>query len=97
VHEGAVGTTPALLEGNGVPLIRSRAIRRRLFGEMSLLDDPQSERGARYRDAHRHAARYAEFLEARFVARGDFPGLLAELRRFYRMGLGAKLQSAGTD
>ena len=70
---------------------QSRAIRDRLFGAVRFLDDASSEEGERYRLAHRHAARYAESLEARFVDVGDLPALVRELRLFYRLGLGGKL------
>jgi hypothetical protein len=46
----------------------------------------------RYRTAHQAAHRYCRRLSERYPDRTDTPGLLAELRRFYRTPLGEKLQ-----
>jgi hypothetical protein len=83
-----------LLEGNGVAMVRARseAIRRGLFEDPTFIDAAGTERGDRYREASRVAARYAADLERRFVATGDARGLISELRRYYRLGLGDKLR-----
>ena len=49
---------------------------------------------ARYETAHRTAHRYCRSLNRRFRRRRDTPGLLAELRRFYRATPEAKLRAA---
>jgi hypothetical protein len=87
----------ALLAGNGVGAIRarSRAVRERLFHTARFLDPPGSTEGERYRVAHRAAAKYAASLEQRFVDRGLWAELWAELRRFYRMGAREKLEHMG--
>ena len=66
-------------------------LRRRLYGDVSYADDLDADERERYRTANREASRYAAALERRFVARAETPALLAELRRFYRMDLPAKL------
>lgn len=48
---------------------------------------------ARYRAAHRMAARYCRDLSARYPSRRDTPALLAELRRFYRAPADRKLSA----
>jgi hypothetical protein len=68
----------------------------RLFDRVSFdrrLEAPALER---YRTAHRYAARYCRTLERRFVKRGEaqVEALLRELRRFYRLGAGAKMNHA---
>jgi len=47
-----------------------------------------------YREAHRRAHRYCRGLERRFPDRRDTPGLLAELRRYYRATPEQKLHAA---
>jgi len=46
-----------------------------------------------YRAAHLYAHRYCRRLKRRYPRRGDIPGLLAELRRFYRASPASKLCS----
>lgn len=53
-----------------------------------------SQARRRYRQAHRAALRTCRDLERRFPRRGDTPGLLAVLRRYYRLGPQAKLHAA---
>lgn len=53
--------------------------------------DLDGDERARYRAANDNADRYARWLEAAFVAPRRIPEMLAELRRFYRVGLAAKL------
>ena len=84
----------ALLEGNGVGLLRerSRALRHQLFAEARFIDDAGSARGDRYRTASRLAGAYAEELERLCGHRG---ALLTELRRFYRLGMRGKVERCG--
>ncbi len=69
----------------------SAELRRRLFGDAEYLPDLDGDERARYRAANDNADRYARWLEAAFVAPRRIPEMLAELRRFYRAGLAAKL------
>lgn len=83
-----------LLEGNGVGILRerSRALRHQLFDAPRFLDDAGSERGDRYRTATKLARTYTEQLERRWIERGDSASLIAELRRFYRLGMRGKVE-----
>ena len=92
----------SLLAGFGAGLIRERSelLRRRLFDEVSFIDDAESEVGQRYRTAHREAARYAASLERRFLSNGREASkgvreMVRELRRFYRADLEQKLRWTG--
>ena len=89
---GASGAS--LLAGNGVGLFlgRSRAIRRGLYHEQTLIDAPGTAEHDRYQLAMETASRYAAWLERAFVRRGDHAGLVTELRRFYRSSPQEKLQ-----
>ena len=58
---------------------------------MAYADDLDADERERYRTANQQAGRYAAALEHRFVAREQTIPLLAEVRRFYRMDLPAKL------
>lgn len=69
----------------------SSALRRRLFGDAEYETDLDHEEQGRYRAANDNAQRYAAWLEDTFVARRRIPEMLGELRRFYRLGLAAKL------
>jgi hypothetical protein len=69
----------------------SSALRHRIFGEYELEDDLDHDEHDRYRAANDNARRYATFLEQTFVAPRKIPQMLDELRRFYRLGLAAKL------
>jgi len=69
----------------------SAALRRRLFGDVSYEPDLDHDEHARYRAANDNAQRYATWLEQAFVGPRKIPEMLAELRRFYRAGLAAKL------
>lgn len=73
---------------------RSRMIRMQLFHGQRFIDDEGSERGERYRLAHRIGARYAKALEDKFVCKGNVVGLKRELGYFYRGGLRRKLEMA---
>ena len=69
----------------------SAELRRRLFGDALYDADLDHEEHARYRAANDNAQRYATWLEQAFVVPRKIPEMLAELRRFYRLGLAAKL------
>ena len=66
-------------------------LRRRLYGDVAYADDLDADERERYRTANQQASRYTAALEHRFVAREQTVALLAEVRRFYRMDLPAKL------
>jgi hypothetical protein len=70
----------------------SAALRHRLFGEPCYELDLDAEEISRYQVANDNAHRYAAYLEASFVAPRRVPQMLAELRRFYRRPLAAKLE-----
>ncbi len=65
--------------------------RRRLFEQFEYEDDLDADERDRYRVANENARRYAHSLERRFVRSRRVPDMLAELRRFYRLPLRAKL------
>ena len=69
----------------------SSELRRRLFGDACYDPDLDHDEQARYRAANDNAWRYASWLERAFVAPRRIPEMLAELRRFYRLGLAGKL------
>jgi len=69
----------------------SAELRRRLFGDPAYDHDLDHDEHARYRAANDNALRYATWLEDTFVAPRRIPEMLGELRRFYRLGLAAKL------
>jgi hypothetical protein len=69
----------------------SERLRHRLFADAVYEPDLDHEEHARYRAANDNAQRYASWLEHAFVAPGRIPEMLAELRRFYRLGLAGKL------
>jgi hypothetical protein len=71
----------------------SAALRRRLFGDVAYEPDLDHEERDRYRAANDNAQRYAAYLEQAFVVPRRIPEMLAELRRFYRLGLAGKLGS----
>jgi hypothetical protein len=70
---------------------QSEALRYRLFAEAEYEPDLDAEERERYQVANDNAHRYATWLEETFIARRRIPEMLAELRRFYRHGLAAKL------
>lgn len=71
--------------------IVSAGLHRALFDEA--LFDPalDAELRERYRHANRYARRYCAWLQRRFMARRHDPGMMSELRRFYRLGHHGKL------
>ncbi|MEO8840523.1 MAG: hypothetical protein ABI591_01245 [Kofleriaceae bacterium] len=70
--------------------------RARLFGDACYEPDLDHAESHRYRAANDNAHRYAAFLESEFVSRRRIPEMLGELRRFYRLGLAAKLSTIAT-
>jgi len=84
-----------LADGGAAAAAASPRWRRRLFTDFELEPDLDAEERDRYRAANENAARYAVSLERRFVARGSVVDMLAELRRFYRLPLAAKLDHIG--
>lgn len=79
--------TPAL-EGGWQ---RARSLSRKLYDDVSFAEDLEHDEVDRYRVANLEARRYADALSRRFVARDRLSDMLAELRRFYRLGLDGKL------
>ena len=73
---------------------RSAYWRHRLFVNCEYHDDLDADERDRYRAANDNALRYTGMLQARFVASGQIPAMLAEVRRFYRRGLAEKLACA---
>jgi hypothetical protein len=69
----------------------SARLRRRLFDDVDYEPDLDHDEHARYRAANDNAQRYASWLERAFVVPRKIPEMLDELRRFYRLGLAAKL------
>lgn len=67
------------------------AIRRRLFDGVTFVDEPDSERGERYRVANHLAARYALRLERLLRTDAGVTRMLGEVRRFYRLTQGEKI------
>jgi hypothetical protein len=71
----------------------SATLRRRLFEDPAYETDLDDDEHDRYRAANDNANRDTGWLEETFVARRRIPEMLAELRRFYRQGLAAKLST----
>ena len=65
----------------------------RHFRQARWRGDLCSSERARYRAAHAAAYRYCRGLERRYPRRADLPGLLRELRRFYRRPPQTKLRA----
>jgi hypothetical protein len=65
---------------------------RLLFYSNTYHADLSREESRRYRDASSFAGKYCQRLEEYYFGRGDRQGLLAELRRFYRLTRRDKLQ-----
>lgn len=80
-----------LADGSAAAAAASPRWRRRLFEDFELEPDLDAEERDRYRAANENARRYSASLERRFVARGGVVDMLAELRRFYRLPIAAKL------
>jgi len=71
----------------------SAAWRQRLFDDCVFDDDLDADERDRYRVANHNARRYTASLERRFVAPRRIGAMLDELRRFYRLTLGGKLDA----
>lgn len=69
----------------------SEQLRVRLFGDACYDDDLDREERDRYTAANDNAHRYAMQLEKRYLSQRRVVEMLAELRRFYRVGLDEKL------
>jgi hypothetical protein len=67
-------------------------LRARLFERFELEPGMGADERERYLVANDNARRYADLLHERFVAGGRWPELIAELRKFYRLGMGEKLE-----
>lgn len=78
----------------GVLLARSRRLRGHLFDRAEFIDPEHTERGERYRLAHRMAMRFTAKIERKFLERADREGWLRHLRAFYRASLQDKLSLA---
>ena len=73
---------------NGTP---PEGLRGRLFERFTLAPGVAEEERDRYLAANANARTYAGTLEERFVAKNCIADMLAELRRFYRLGAQEKL------
>ena len=65
---------------------------RLLFDAGVYHDDLSFTEMKRYREAAAYARTYCRRLESRYLGRGDRDGLLAELRKFYRLNKEGKLR-----
>lgn len=77
--------------------LRRDGVRRRAlahFQDFRFASALSPEARTRYELAHARAHRYCRQLERRFPGPREVPGLLAELRRFYRASPDAKLRAA---
>jgi hypothetical protein len=72
----------------------ARAIHARLYERVHFSDPQGTEAGDRYRLANELAARFVRRVELRYAARGQQRAMRDALARFYRMGLGEKIQFA---
>lgn len=72
--------------------LRPGQLTRLLFESNRFHSDLDYEQTRRYFDANRYAMQYCLQLEARFGGLRDRNGLLAELRRFYRLGHQGKVR-----
>jgi hypothetical protein len=74
---------------------RSAELRSRLFDRVGFRSELSADERARYGFANQLGRGYAAFLESRFVLEGCLQGLLAELRRSYRLPAAAKYAYLG--
>ncbi len=72
------------------------ALHRCLFDYVSFDPRLDGARLTRYRHASRYAGKYCKTLYRRFMHRVRRPGMLAELRRFYRLPQSAKIRHIDT-
>ena len=70
---------------------RSRRLRARLYDDVRFAEDLEGSERARYVTANDQARRYTVALERRYLQHERIADMLAELRRFYRLSLEAKL------
>lgn len=77
---------------DGFDRTRSAALRERLYESVAFRDPATSEVGERYRVANEVAHAFVRRLERDFVGRARYGEMHAELRRFFRHGLGEKLR-----
>lgn len=70
----------------------ARQLHRGIFERFSFRAGLDRERLRRYRDANRYAGKYCRTLQQRLSHRVRGPGLVAELRRFYRLPQQSKLR-----
>lgn len=63
----------------------------RLFESFCLPRELGSEQRIRYLTANRYARHYCRYLERFYIRSGSLDGMMRDLRRFYRLGLGDKL------
>lgn len=72
-------------------------LHRMLFDEALL--DPELDAGLheRYRTANSYARRYCGWLQRQFMSRHSVPGMMSELRRFYRLDHHGKLSRIRRD
>ena len=68
-----------------------RSLRRKLFAQARFVDPPGSERGERYRMAHRLAERFIHQLDRRYLRRQRLSEVRETLQHFYRMGQTSKI------
>jgi hypothetical protein len=68
-----------------------RPLLRRLFDDVRFAADLDDDEHHRYRTANATARRYAVILARRFASEDRVSDMLPELRRFYRLDLGGKL------
>ncbi len=66
-------------------------LHRLLFDEPAFDPSLNAELAERYRAANDYARRYCAWLQRRYLARRGEPGIMSELRRFYRLGHHGKL------
>jgi hypothetical protein len=74
----------------------ARELVSRLFEQVSYRENMCRDQRAMYEKANFLARAYCRFLTARYVVRGSVDGLLADLRRMYRLGAGEKLSYAAS-
>jgi len=72
----------------------ARELNERLFEQVTYRDNLAPEARERYEKANLLARTYCRFLSARYVVRDSIDGLIADLRRMYRLGAGEKLSYA---
>lgn len=66
-------------------------LQQRLFAHCTIPSRGDATEDARYRAANRYAARYCRHLERRYLRVGRVHPMLAEVRRFWRMGHAEKI------